>query len=340
MRTPFVPTTTQSPRSAAAGHLEDVAPQERLATRQDRQAFRRERGDFVDHPEAVLGAELTPVGEVLRADQRSAAGVEIAVLAGEVAAVGEVPGDDVGPDEGSRIHWAREAHMPKKSRAASSIFSSTSKDPLSRANFSMPVFAMGRTNSGMFASRASAAAVHRTGMGRPRHARRPSSVSSRKTDICRPPPLKLRLDPRKRYRREGGRGRSARRATGRAVSRMDWSASPSRSRTQGTSRRPRASRPRAAQRSAASSGCRRGRRGTSSGILRHSSPSRSRCAVCSRARPTGVSGTHSGIPRSQSRASSGSNGTVPRQGISRSDGSAFAEASAAKSGLMALQSRQ
>src|SRR4029453_14294199 len=76
--------------------LEDVAPQERLAARQDRQAFRRERGDFVDDPEAFLGAELASIGEVLRADQRLAACVEIAVLAREVAAVGEVPGDNVG----------------------------------------------------------------------------------------------------------------------------------------------------------------------------------------------------------------------------------------------------
>lgn len=50
-------------------------------------------------------------------------------------------------------------YMPKKSRAASRIFSSTSTEPLSLANFSMPVRAMGRTNSGMFASRASASGV-------------------------------------------------------------------------------------------------------------------------------------------------------------------------------------
>ena len=49
--------------------------------------------------------------------------------------------------------------------------------------------------------------------------------------------------------------------------------------------------------------------------------SRSCCATCSRARPTGVSGSSArGIPRSQCRASSGSNGTVPRQGISRPEG--------------------
>ena len=89
----------QSALRRAPDDLEDVAPQERLAARQDRHAFRREGGDFVDDPEAFLGAELAPIGEVLRADQRRAAGVEIAVLAGEVAAVGEVPGDDVGPGE-------------------------------------------------------------------------------------------------------------------------------------------------------------------------------------------------------------------------------------------------
>ena len=83
----------------APDDLEDVAPQERLAARQDREAFRRERGDFVDDPEAFLGAELAPIGEVLGADQRRAAGVEVAVLAGEVAAVGQVPGDDVRPGE-------------------------------------------------------------------------------------------------------------------------------------------------------------------------------------------------------------------------------------------------
>ena len=83
----------------APDDLEDVAAQKRLAARQDRQAFRREGGDFVDDPEAFLGAELAPIGEVLRADLRRAAGVEIAVLAGEVAAVGEVPGDDVGSCE-------------------------------------------------------------------------------------------------------------------------------------------------------------------------------------------------------------------------------------------------
>src|SRR5207342_967222 len=79
--------------------LEDVAPQQRLAAGQDRHALRREAGNLVDDPEALLGAELASIREILRADQGRAAGVEIAVLAGEVTAVGEVPGDDVGPSE-------------------------------------------------------------------------------------------------------------------------------------------------------------------------------------------------------------------------------------------------
>ena len=83
----------------APDDLEDVAPQERLAARENRQAFRREGGDFVDDPEAFFGAELAPIGEVLRADLRGAAGVEIAMFASEIAAVSEVPGDDVGSCE-------------------------------------------------------------------------------------------------------------------------------------------------------------------------------------------------------------------------------------------------
>ena len=162
----------------APDDLEDVAPQERLAAGQDRQAFRRERGDLVDHLEAFRGAELAAIGEVLGVHQGRAAGVEIAVLAGEIAAIGEVPGDDVGPRERpalSRVEGAvsgcgmfisiRSPHMPKKSRAWSRIVSSTSRDPFSRANFSMPVLAIGRTKEGMFASRASAADVHRTATG-------------------------------------------------------------------------------------------------------------------------------------------------------------------------------
>ena len=163
----------------APDDLEDVAPQERLAARQDRQAFRREGGDFVDDPEAFLGAELAPIGEVLRADQRRAAGVEIAVLAGEVAAVGEVPGDDVGPGEPFELgsDAACSCSMTLVSDDGASHAEEVAgrvedllvhfQGPLSRANLSMPVRAMGRTNSGMFASRASAAAVHRTGIGSP-----------------------------------------------------------------------------------------------------------------------------------------------------------------------------
>src|SRR3954452_21860245 len=56
-------------------------------------------------------------------------------------------------------------HIPKNWRAASSICSSTSDAPLSRANRSIPDRAIGRTNSGTFASRASAAAVQVTAGG-------------------------------------------------------------------------------------------------------------------------------------------------------------------------------
>src|SRR4029453_4818189 len=64
--------------------------------------------------------------------------------------------------------------------------------------------------------------------------------------------------------------------------------------------------------------------------------SSSRCAIPSRARPTGVSDSSMRwSPRSHWRASSGSNGIVPRQGISRLDTSGET-----KSGLIALQSRQ
>ena len=79
--------------------LENVAPQERLAARQDRHAFRCEGREILNYFEALLSAELAAVGEILRADERLGAGVEIAVLAGEIAAVGQIPGDDVGSGE-------------------------------------------------------------------------------------------------------------------------------------------------------------------------------------------------------------------------------------------------
>ena len=89
----------QSPLRGAPDDLEDVAPEKRLAARQDRQAFRGERGNLVDDPEAFLGAELASIGEVLGANERRAAGVEVAVLARKIAAIGEVPRDDVGAGE-------------------------------------------------------------------------------------------------------------------------------------------------------------------------------------------------------------------------------------------------
>ena len=113
----------------------------------------------------------------------------------------------------------------------------------------------------MFASRASAAEVQRTGIGSPA-CPAPSSWSFRGRHHRGERALGIRAARRARCR-----ARSARRVIGRPGSRMDWSASPSRSRTPDTSRRPRASRPRAGRWFAASSGCRRGRRGTSSGGL-------------------------------------------------------------------------
>ena len=139
----------------AADDLEDVAPQERLAARQDRHAFRRERGDLVDDPEALLGAELAAIGEVLRADQRRAAGVEIAVLAGEVAAVGEVPGDDVGPGERVVIAWLGMAHAVRALTSHAEEVAGRVEDllvhferPSLAGERSMPVRAIGRTNCG------------------------------------------------------------------------------------------------------------------------------------------------------------------------------------------------
>ena len=56
------------------------------------------------------------IGEVLRADLRCAAGVEIAVLACEVAAIGQVPGDDV--RSGERCHSARDSGSACPQRTA------------------------------------------------------------------------------------------------------------------------------------------------------------------------------------------------------------------------------
>jgi hypothetical protein len=83
------------------------------------------------------------------------------VLAGEVAAVGEVPGDDVGP--GERLHPMR--LTSRRTRGPRRGSSRPLRAPSSSANLSIPVRAMGRTNSGKFASRASAPDVHGTGRG-------------------------------------------------------------------------------------------------------------------------------------------------------------------------------
>ena len=219
-------------------------------------------------------------------------------------------------------------HIPKKSRAASRICSSTSSAPLSRANCLDPGAGHG--------------AHERRDIGEPGFRGGGPADSGRVCGQARRPLQGPVRAPGPEPRASPGtiavnghlelvpldvlphlpQDQSARRATGRPASRRDWSASPSRSRTRDRNRRPRASRPGADRWSAASSGCRRGHKGTSSGNLRDvvdSRLSRSCCATCSRARPTGVSGNSArAVPVSHRRASSGSNGTVPRQGISRS----------------------
>ena len=142
--------------------------------------------------------------------------------------------------------------MPKKSRAASRIFSSTSSAPRSCANFSMPVRAIGRTNSGMFASLASAAAVHRTGTGSLRtHVLSSRNHRGERTLATGVPACERQSGPAgPRAASLPRSGRSVRRATGRPAFRTRWSASPSRSRTRGTRRRPTASRAQAGRRSA------------------------------------------------------------------------------------------
>ena len=90
-------------RRRVADDVDDVAAQQRLAAGQDQEAVGREGRDLVDHLEAGGGVELAAVGEALRAHRRLAAGVEVAVLTGEVAAVGEVPRDDVRPREDAAV---------------------------------------------------------------------------------------------------------------------------------------------------------------------------------------------------------------------------------------------
>jgi len=106
-------------RGGVTDDVDDVAAEQRLAAGQDQQTVGREGRDLVDDLETCLGIELAPVGEGGRVDRRLAAGVEVAVLTGEIAAVGEVPRDDVGPREGVGRggRECRHRHMPKKSFA-------------------------------------------------------------------------------------------------------------------------------------------------------------------------------------------------------------------------------
>src|SRR5262245_58668691 len=138
-----------------ADDLEDVAAEERLAAGEDRQGLGGECGDLIDDAAALLGGKLGAVGEGVILDERLAAGVEVAVLAREVARVRQVPRDDVRAREG--VH----AHIPKRALASSSTLRSISRYPLSSANFSIPERAIGRTNSGTESMRAEASAVQR-----------------------------------------------------------------------------------------------------------------------------------------------------------------------------------
>jgi hypothetical protein len=111
----------ESLRIRVTDDLEDVAAQQGLAAGQDRHGLGGESRDVVDDLEALLGVQLAAVGEGVVVDEGLAAGVEVAMLAGEVAAVGQIPGDDV-----RALEWRGlvHAHMPKRVRASSSTLSS------------------------------------------------------------------------------------------------------------------------------------------------------------------------------------------------------------------------
>ena len=79
----------------ALDDVEDVAAKQGLAACQDRQTLRRERGDLIDDREALFGIELAAIGEVVGADFWFRTGIEIAMLAREIATVRKVPRNDV-----------------------------------------------------------------------------------------------------------------------------------------------------------------------------------------------------------------------------------------------------
>ena len=143
--------TTHSSRSVRApDDFEDVAAQQRLAARQDRQAFRSESRQFrsID-PETLLGGQA-------RCDRRSSPSPTCGRAARRRDSSARRPG--CSGRSGSRIR-RRAARIStrvrrcgpstasltcrRRSWAASRMFSSTSYGPRSRANFSMPTFAMG-----------------------------------------------------------------------------------------------------------------------------------------------------------------------------------------------------
>ena len=187
----------------------------------------------------------------------------------------------------------------------------------------MPVRAIGRTNAGMFASRASRRGVHRTGTARRSRSgpRRLAVAASAAGSIAAERAAAVAASPRRARARPLTRpppGRSARRATARPGSRRRWSASPSRSRTPDRSRRPRASRARAGRRSQlhrAVAGdaeeLHRGLLRVGSGASVATARSAARTGRTAAPEPASAPDSVSATPRSQCRASSGSNGTRP-----------------------------
>ena len=108
----------EPPGARVADDLQDVAAQQWFAAGQDRNGLGGERRDVVDDLEALGCRQLAPVGEGLVLDKRLAARVQVAVLAGEVTSVGQIPGDDVGAGEGRmgvhRAFTSRSATWPRR----------------------------------------------------------------------------------------------------------------------------------------------------------------------------------------------------------------------------------
>ena len=134
------------------------------------QAVGREARHLVDDAQAGLGRQLAAVGEALVSHLGPRPGVEVAVLARQVAAVRQVPGDDVRVLE----RQPRPRYIPKKSLARSSTCSSTSREAVV-ARVSLDAGARHRADElGTFSSRSNAAAVQATVA-----ARRPAAPCAR-----------------------------------------------------------------------------------------------------------------------------------------------------------------